>query len=377
MPYSITTTEFRQTLGQYPTGVAAVTAIHDGEPVGMIVGTFTSVSLDPPLVGFLPDKSSSTWPKIQEAGGFCVNILSSNQEGVCRGLASKPSHERFVGIRWDRTGRGRPLIDGCVAWIECDIDSVTDAGDHVMVMGLVREMGIQNTELPLLFFRGGYGRFSPLSMAAADDDLAGILPVVDLARPHMETLAVTLSTQVTAVVRVADQGVVVASVGQLNASPQWLSEAGTFPYVPPSPTPVGIRFPFRAPLGSVFAAWGSDEDVAEWISRPVQGQTESDMQAMLRRVKRRGYSIGLAVGDPADGPAPTQFEYNPETIDGRPVMSCQLSAPVFAPDMTVPLELTTWTVSDGGGAVIDVDHLAESLRQAASKATKSIATELG
>ena len=79
--------KFRQVLGHFPTGVTVVTATNDGVPVGLAVGSFASVSLDPPLVAFFPDKSSSSWPKIELAGSFCVNILAEDQEDVCRRFA--------------------------------------------------------------------------------------------------------------------------------------------------------------------------------------------------------------------------------------------------------------------------------------------------
>src|SRR3546814_2223086 len=74
---------FRKILGHYPTGVCAITAMSDtGIPSAMVVGSFTSVSLDPPLVAFLPDKSSTSWPKIEASGRFCVNVLGDNQEAL-------------------------------------------------------------------------------------------------------------------------------------------------------------------------------------------------------------------------------------------------------------------------------------------------------
>src|SRR6266404_4356791 len=85
---------FRKTLGHFPTGVAVVTAMCDGGPTGMAVGTFTSVSLDPPLVAFLPAKSSTTFPKIERAGSFCVNVLAADQEAFCRTFATKGA-DRF------------------------------------------------------------------------------------------------------------------------------------------------------------------------------------------------------------------------------------------------------------------------------------------
>src|ERR1700748_1501872 len=85
-PAAISAGLFRQVLGQYPTGVCVVTAIHpDGEAVGMTIGAFSSVCLDPPLVGFMPERPSSSWARLRECGTrFCVNILSEGQEGIGR-----------------------------------------------------------------------------------------------------------------------------------------------------------------------------------------------------------------------------------------------------------------------------------------------------
>jgi len=81
--------QFRDVLGQYPTGVSVVTATQaDGKVAGLAVGSFTSVSLDPPLVAFLPDKTSTSWPKIRSVGSFCVNVLGADQESICRTFAS-------------------------------------------------------------------------------------------------------------------------------------------------------------------------------------------------------------------------------------------------------------------------------------------------
>jgi flavin reductase (DIM6/NTAB) family NADH-FMN oxidoreductase RutF len=150
---------FRQVLGHFTTGVTVVTAAPDDGPVGLAVGSFASVSLDPPLVGFFPDKASSSWPKIEATGRFCVNILGGEQEDVCRRFASK-GDDKFAGLGWKPAGSGAPLLDGVLAWIDCDIESVTDAGDHYFVLGRVRDLGVGHDGAPLLFFRGGYGRFA-------------------------------------------------------------------------------------------------------------------------------------------------------------------------------------------------------------------------
>lgn len=151
--------KYRQVLGHFPTGVTVITAAPGGEPVGLAVGSFSSVSLEPPLVAFFPGKGSSSWPRIEAAGSFCVNILGEDQEDVCRRFASK-DEDKFGGLGWTPAGSGCPLIDGVLAWIDCDIDSVSEAGDHFCVMGRVRDLGVGHDGAPLVFFRGGYGRFS-------------------------------------------------------------------------------------------------------------------------------------------------------------------------------------------------------------------------
>lgn len=151
--------QFRTVLGHFPTGVTVITAAPDGNPVGLAVGSFSSVSLDPPLVAFFPGKSSSSWPQIEAAGSFCVNILADDQEDLCRRFASK-EEDKFAGLGWSAAGSGSPLLSGALAWIDCRIESVVEAGDHYCVMGRVLDLGVAHDGGPLLFFRGGYGRFA-------------------------------------------------------------------------------------------------------------------------------------------------------------------------------------------------------------------------
>src|SRR6478609_846736 len=113
---------FRYVLGQYPTGVTLITARHpDGTPLGMVVGTFSSVSLDPPMVAFMPDVRSSSWPKIRAAGSFCANILTAGQQDVCRAFARKEEH-RFSASKWSDTVSGGLRLDGAAAWVDCTIE---------------------------------------------------------------------------------------------------------------------------------------------------------------------------------------------------------------------------------------------------------------
>ncbi len=158
-PATFDEAKYRQVLGHFPTGVTVITAPSASGPVGLAVGSFASVSLAPPLVAFFSAKSSSSWPKIEAAGVFCVNILAEDQEDVCRRFASK-GDDKFAGLGWARSGTGSPLLDGVLAWIDCDIEAVTEAGDHFCVLGRVRDLAVVHDGAPLVFFRGGYGRFA-------------------------------------------------------------------------------------------------------------------------------------------------------------------------------------------------------------------------
>jgi flavin reductase (DIM6/NTAB) family NADH-FMN oxidoreductase RutF len=130
----------------------------------MVVGSFTSVSLNPPLVAFLPDHSSSTWARLRHASHFCVNILGAEQASVCSRFASKdPSLAKFDGHAQHRSPGGAPLIDAAVAWIDCERYQVYEAGDHDIVIGAVKHLDMSSNGQPLLFCQGGYGQFVPFS----------------------------------------------------------------------------------------------------------------------------------------------------------------------------------------------------------------------
>ena len=165
MAQTIDSKAFRHILGHYPTGVCAITAMTEGRPVAMIVGSFTSVSLSPPLVAFFPDRNSQSWQKIRQAGRFCVNVLADTQQDVCRVLASK-APDKFAGIAFGHSGAGLPIIDGALAWIDCYLHQVHEAGDHFIAVGAVHSLDVAQPGRPLLFFQGGYGGFLP-----AGDDL--------------------------------------------------------------------------------------------------------------------------------------------------------------------------------------------------------------
>ena len=153
--------DFRRVLGHFPTGVTVVTGAGDDGPAGMAIGSFASVSLDPPLVMFCPGKDSGTWHAIRETGSFCANILGDDQKDVC-GVFAMPSDDRFAGIEWTTDATGAPVLPGCVGHIDCDIHAILDGGDHDIVIGLVKSLAITGEQGPLLFYQGGYGRFDAL-----------------------------------------------------------------------------------------------------------------------------------------------------------------------------------------------------------------------
>ena len=153
--------EFRRVLGHYPTGVTVVTGVENGGPVGLAIGSFCSVSLDPPLVMFCPGKSSGSWPAIERSGSFCANVLADDQAALSSLFAGRDP-DKFAGVAWGTRATGSPVIDGCLAWIDCAIDTVHDAGDHWIVVGRVADLGIGRPEAgPLVFCKGDYGAVGP------------------------------------------------------------------------------------------------------------------------------------------------------------------------------------------------------------------------
>ena len=150
---------YRQVLGHFPTGVTVVTGIDGDEPVGLAVGSFFSLSIEPPLVGFCVGTSSNSWSRMADTGSFCVNILGADQEDVCRVFATS-GDDKFASIGWSPAKSGSPLIDGVLAWIDCEVDAVHAGGDHHIVVGAVESLGVGREGDPLVFFRGGYANLS-------------------------------------------------------------------------------------------------------------------------------------------------------------------------------------------------------------------------
>lgn len=151
---------FRDTLGRYCSGVTVVTSETGGQPVGMTCQSFSSVSLDPPLVTFIPMKTSRAWAQIQKAGHFAVNILAADQIEISNTMASRGA-DKFANVTWRPGKTGSPLLDGTVGYVDCTVHAVHDGGDHWIVVGRVQDMDFVVDEEgqspdPLLFYQGQY-----------------------------------------------------------------------------------------------------------------------------------------------------------------------------------------------------------------------------
>jgi 3-hydroxy-9,10-secoandrosta-1,3,5(10)-triene-9,17-dione monooxygenase reductase component len=147
---------FRDALGRFATGVAFVTAALDGEPVGLIVNSLTSVSLAPPLVSFCPSRSSLTWSRMRRAGRFGVNVLGRQHERFAL-HATPAGADRFAGLDWERGRGGVPMLLDALACLECQIVAEHPAGDHWIVVGRVDDLRILPITDPLVFFAGEFG----------------------------------------------------------------------------------------------------------------------------------------------------------------------------------------------------------------------------
>jgi len=153
---SVSADDFRKALAAWASGVAIVTS-RGGETIhGMTVSAFSSVSLDPPLVLVCADKTSDTHAVILASGRFAVNVLSASQRALSDRFAlKKDEHRRFEGVPWSEAVTGAPLLDEAMVGIDCQVDAAHDAGDHVIYVGRVEALRVQEGE-PLLHYRGRY-----------------------------------------------------------------------------------------------------------------------------------------------------------------------------------------------------------------------------
>ncbi|SDY38062.1 NADH-FMN oxidoreductase RutF, flavin reductase (DIM6/NTAB) family [Modestobacter sp. DSM 44400] len=146
----------RDVLGHFASGVTVVTAIGPDGPLGFTCQSFSSLSLDPPLVAFAPARTSTTWPRLRTAGRFCVNVLADEQRGLSQAFA-RSGTDKYVGVSWAPSPHGSPVIEDVVAWIDSELWAEYDGGDHTIVVARVLDLGADAGRSPLVFHRGGYG----------------------------------------------------------------------------------------------------------------------------------------------------------------------------------------------------------------------------
>ena len=146
----------REVLGHFASGVTVVTAVTADGPAGFTCQSFSSLSLDPPLVAFAPARTSQTWPALQSIGRFCVNVLAEGQGAVSQNFA-RSGVDKFAGVPWSPSAHGSPVLDGVVAWIDGELWAEYDGGDHSIVVARVLDLGADPDRRPLLFHRGAYG----------------------------------------------------------------------------------------------------------------------------------------------------------------------------------------------------------------------------
>jgi 3-hydroxy-9,10-secoandrosta-1,3,5(10)-triene-9,17-dione monooxygenase reductase component len=162
---------FRAALGRFATGVAFITAIVEGEPVGLIVNSLASVSLEPPLLSFCPSRSSLTWSRMRRSGRFAVNVLGHRHEAFAK-RATPAGADRFDAVEWEPGRGGAPLLGDALAALECEIVAEYPAGDHWIVVARVERVRTSPGTDPLVYFDGAFTalRRSPANLDATEMD---------------------------------------------------------------------------------------------------------------------------------------------------------------------------------------------------------------
>ncbi|MGE7990494.1 flavin reductase family protein [Pseudomonas sp. NPDC089554] len=152
---------FREALGHYASGITVITSHLDGELLGFTCQSFYSVSMSPPLVSFSVMANSASYPKIRQAGRFAVNILSGEQVGISNQFAQRGA-DKWQGVQWQDSPLGNPVIAGSLHWLDCEIHAEYAAGDHLIVIGEVKALDVQEAAVaqPLLYFKGQYRNLS-------------------------------------------------------------------------------------------------------------------------------------------------------------------------------------------------------------------------
>ncbi|MGJ3507705.1 flavin reductase family protein [Enemella sp. A6] len=280
---------FRSVMGHYPTGVAIVTGIAThGEPLALVVGTFSSVSLEPPLVSFMPMKTSSTFAKLAECSSICINVLAADQEQICRTIARRKTN-KLEGIDWKPSPSGDPILEGVISWVDARITTNVDAGDHWVTLCSVEALAVENPVAPLLFFQGGYGSFVvPSLISRIDADIADEVQAAVASRDDLEALARSIGCQCT-LMKVVNRdelvAVAVAAAPGVSVQPD-----------------LGQRLPIIPPIADSWAAHLDEEGRAYWLGK-ASGAGETQLEIFHRRLdfyREHGFLYRLREQAPDD-----------------------------------------------------------------------------
>ncbi|MCK0517479.1 flavin reductase family protein [Williamsia sp. DF01-3] len=280
---------FREVMGHYPTGVVVVTGRDsEGDILAMVVGTFNSVSLDPPLVSFMPMMTSRTFAKMRECSSLCINILGGEQEDIVLTIAQRWEN-KLDGIDWFPSPSGDPVLSESIAWIDTTIWNTVEAGDHWIVLCRVNDMAVANPVSPLIFFQGGYGSFVSTSlMARMDHEILPAIHAAHGARAEVEALANSIGCEVSVFTAVScDEMATVLSATGVGVD----REEGLAHRVPMVP-PIGDSYVFSRPI----------EEQERWVDKLREASAEiKDMHRMrLEFVREHGYLLSFL---PVEGSA--------------------------------------------------------------------------
>lgn len=224
----------REVMGHYPTGVVVVTGrTSAGEIQAMVVGTFSSVSLDPPLVSFMPMRTSRTFERLRDCESLCINIVGGGDEETV-GQIARRWENKLEGIGWRALPSGAPVLDAAIAWLETSIAQIVEAGDHWIVLCAVHEVQVNDPAPPLIFLQGGYGTFVCSSLVARlDHSMAPIAEALAGLRPGVEQLARRIGCEVTVFTEVGQDEMAAVISAAAPGESHSTNLASRIPLVPP------------------------------------------------------------------------------------------------------------------------------------------------
>ncbi|AGF73702.1 hypothetical protein A605_13530 [Corynebacterium halotolerans YIM 70093 = DSM 44683] len=269
-------------MGHYPTGVAVVTGRSaEGEVLALVVGTFASVSLDPPLVSFMPMKTSRTFQKLRNCDSLCINILGGEQQAEMLAIAQRWEN-KLDGIDWYPSPSGDPILKNSIAWVDTTIADVVEAGDHWIVLCSVADLQVTNSVAPLLFFQGGYGSFAGAEQVSRMSH--EILPAIHAAHStseKLEDLAHSIGCEVSVFAAISDDEFATV-FSELSADAT--REGG-----------LASRFPLVPPIGDSYMFDKPAELQERWMNK-LKNVSDEVRERHLKRlafIREHGYLLAL------------------------------------------------------------------------------------